>query len=456
LKSRFVNLSRRNEIAANCYYLEQDGCGFLLDAGMHPKFDGNEATPDLTWLDRQPLRGVFLTHAHHDHTGALPLVQERHPDCPVFMSEPTYFLADPLLHNSVNVMRRQRYEKGIRECPLYTHNMVQAQTRQWHACHYRQWWSPDGHSLTNGSREPHRFRLHPAGHILGSAAFEFELGKQRLLYTGDVNFMDQTILRRAELPRNDIDILVIETTRGVQGVQGGYARESVESELIRAIQTTFDRNGAVLMPIFAMGKTQELLVLLHKAQRRGEIPDHPLFIGGLGKVFSQIYDRFAEKQVSIFEDIRPQVLDWKKLGTFKPKAGHLYLLPSGMMTEQTTSNRLARQFLSDPRHSVFFVGYTDPNSPAGHLRNTEAGEKVLLNREDGPQRIRCDVRHFDFTSHAQREDLLSYILTLQPRLCFLVHGDPSALSWFETQINEKAPKIQTVIPIPGKEYPLEG
>ncbi|MGF1679142.1 MAG: MBL fold metallo-hydrolase [Candidatus Methylacidiphilales bacterium] len=452
--SRFINLSRYNEIGANSYYVEDQGYGFLLDAGMHPKHDGYAATPDLARIDQEPLSGIFLSHAHHDHTGAIPLAQERHPEVPVFMSEPTTFLADPLLHNSVNVMKRQRVERGIRECPLYTHSMVQAHTRRWHACHLNQWWSLDGHPLSSPKKESHRFRLHHAGHILGSVAVECQIGKQRLLYTGDINFNDQTIIKKAHLPTEEIDILVIETTRGAQSSKSGYSRSDEENRLLHDIRATFERGGAVLMPIFAMGKTQELLTFLHQLRNRGEIPDNPLFIGGLGKVFSQVYDRWAQQKISIFEDIRPQVLDWKELDRFKPKAGHLYLLPSGMMTEMTTSNRLARSFLSDPRHSILFVGYTDPDSPAGRLRKTEDGQSVTLNTHDGPQRVRCTINHYDFTSHAQREDLVRFISEVNPRICFLVHGDRPALDWFQNELTTSCPRIRTIIPEPGIEYSL--
>jgi len=453
--TRFLNLSRYQEIGANCFYIEDEGQGVVLDAGMHPKYDGYDALPELECLDRLPLKGLFVSHAHHDHTGAVPLLQERFPEVPVFMSEPTYFLAEPLLHNSVNVMKKQRYEQGIRECPLYTHPMVTAQSKMWRAVHLNRWWSLDGHPLKDPQSESHRFRLHHAGHILGSASIELQLGKKRVLYTGDINFTDQTILKKAELPESGIDTLIIETTRGTQSVTGGYSRPQTEEDLIRGIQATFERHGAVLMPIFAMGKSQELLTLLFRAQRRGDLPMNPLFIGGLGKVFSQIYDRLADKQISIFEDIRPQVLDGKKMDKFKPQAGHLYLLPSGMMNEMTTSNRLAKLFLSDPRHSVYFVGYADPESPAGKLQATPTGENVILNRSDGPQRVRCEIKHYDFTSHAQREDILNYIRRTNPRQCLLVHGDPDAMEWFEAQLHDQCPKMNVIIPEPGKWLDLD-
>jgi Cft2 family RNA processing exonuclease len=455
-----LNLTRRNEIGANCYYINHQDTGVVLDAGMHPKLDGYKALPDLERLDDLPVDGIFVSHAHHDHTGALPLLMERHLDTPVFMSEATYFLADPLLHNSANVMKRQRMEAGISEYPLYTHRDIQSAVKRWRACHLETDWSLRGYPLSGHEAEAYRFRLHHAGHILGSAAVRLDLDGFSVLYSGDLNLKDQTLMTAAEIPDDPVDLLIMETTRGAAPTPGDYSRAAMESRLIRAIQDTFDRGGSVMIPIFAMGKTQELLAVLHRAQRRGEIPAEPIHIGGLGKVFSQVYDRLASSSVraqpdlSIFEDIRPQIFDWKKAAHFKPQRGKIYLLPSGMMTPQTTSNRLAKHFLNDERHSIFFVGYTDPDSPAGHLRATAPGEEVQLNRDDGPQTVRCEVRHFDFTSHALREDMLEFILRLNPRMCALVHGDPEASEWFRDQLLDKAPKMNTFLPEPGVETPL--
>jgi Cft2 family RNA processing exonuclease len=450
---RFLNLTRGNEIGANSYYLEHQGSGVVLDAGMHPKLDGHAALPALDALHRLPVQAVFVSHAHHDHTGSLPLLMDRFPDTPVFVSEGTYFLADALLHNSVNVMKKQRVEAGITDYPLYTHRDIARHVQRWQACRLETDWSPRGYPMAGHGNEPVTFRFHHAGHILGSVAVRLNLHRRTVLYTGDINLTPQTLMTPADLPDGSPDVLVIETTRGAQ--PGGTPRETVEHQFLAALQEVFDRGGAVLIPIFAMGKTQEILALLHQAMRRGEIPDHPLHIGGLGKSFSQIYDQLAHAlprrmpHLSLFEDIHPQILDWKTIERFKPKASHIYLLPSGMMTANTTSNRLARHFLSREEHAVFFVGYTDPDSPAGKLRATPPGASVLIDRQAGEQRVRCPVRHFDFTSHAQREDLLTLILRLQPRHCLLVHGDEPALHWFRGQLAAQAPRIQVHIPAPG-------
>lgn len=453
----FLNLTRGNEIGANCYYVEAGGTGVVLDAGMHPKLEGRAALPDFDLLQRRPVRGAFLSHAHLDHTGSLPLLLPYIPEARVFMSEPTYHLAEPLLHNSVNVMKRQREERGLAEYPLFTHTDVDRCKEKWQACHLERRWSLEGFPVKADDPDPATFTLHHAGHILGSAALRLNLHGESILYTGDINFADQTLLGRATLPSGGVDTLVIECTRGAQPTPEGHTRATSTAQLLQAIQETFDRDGAVLIPIFAMGKTQELLALLHHAALRGEIDYEGLWIGGLGRVFTQIYDRLADtapgriRRTVLGTEVQPEVFEIRKAQGFRPKPGHIYLLPSGMMTAQTTSHRLAALFLQRPEHAVFFVGYTDPDSPAGHLRATPPGGEILLGGDSGPVQVRCPVRHFDFTSHATREAILEYIGTLQPRRCFLVHGDLPALQWFEGEIRRLHPSIEVHIPAPGRE-----
>lgn len=455
-----INLTRGNEIGANCYYLDFKGKGVLLDSGMHPKAEGFAATPNFNAVGNRTAEALFLTHSHHDHVGSMPLAMQRFHEAKVFMSEPTYFLAEPLLHNSVNVMKRQRQEKGISEYPLFSHGDLKVFLDRWQACHLNQWWSTEGAPLKDTQTADIKFRFHHAGHILGAVMVELEAEGKRVLYTGDINLRDQTLMKKAKVPSGTFDTLIIECTRGAQATPAAYSRVNETQLFLDAIKATFDNHGGVLIPVFAMGKTQEIITILHEAQLRGELPKETIYIGGLGRIFTEIYDRMAQHSerfrpnLRIMEDIYPQVFDWTKLKSFKPKKGQILLVPSGMMTEQTTSNRLAQHYLAREQDGIFFVGYCDPDSPAGKLKKTARGQRVTLNAEFGDQPVLCNVKHFDFTSHALREDLLDFILEVNPKTCFLVHGDPVALNWFATTLAEKAPQMKVHIPESGKEIPF--
>lgn len=450
-----TNLTRANEIGANSYLLDFGADGrVVLDAGMHPRAEGSHGLPRLENLKFDSVDTILVSHAHHDHTGALPLLMRDHPGARVFMSEPTYYLSEPLLHNSVQVMLKQKVEKGIAEYPLFTHRELDQLVKVWQACGLERPWSPQGYP--DPENEPLSFTFHDAGHILGSVGTLLRHRGRTLFYTGDVNFADQTLLRAADFPRQEIDVLITETTRGSQSKPEGFTREGEVERLALALEQTFAQGGAVLMPVFAMGKTQELLAQLHFFQKSRRLPETPIYIGGLGRSFCEIYDRLAGRtrrrhsKLNLLEDIRPQVMDGRLARDFSPKRGHIYLISSGMMTENTLSNIFAQEFLAHERHGIFFVGYCDPQSPAGLLRATKQGDAVTLNAAYGAQPVRCRVDHFDFTAHAQREDLLRYILDVNPRVCVLVHGDQPALAWFQQELAAQAPGMKVVLPPPGE------
>jgi Cft2 family RNA processing exonuclease len=450
-----TNLTRANEIGANSYLLDFGPDGrVVLDAGMHPRAEGLLGLPQLEKLAFDSVGTILVSHAHHDHTGGLPLLMRDHPGARVFMSEPTYYLSEPLLHNSVQVMLKQKVEKGIAEYPLFTHRELDQLVKVWQACGLERDWSPQGYP--DPDNEPLTFRFYDAGHILGSVGTMVKHRGRSIFYTGDVNFTEQTLMRGADFPREPIDVLITETTRGAQARKEGFSRDNEIERLATAIEQTFAQGGAVLMPVFAMGKTQELLAQLHFLQKMRRLPETPIYIGGLGRSFCDIYDRLAARtrrkypKLRLLEDIQAQVMDGRRARDFNPRRGHIYLISSGMMTENTLSNIFAQQFLAHERHSIFFVGYSDPLSPAGLLQATPRGGSVTLNTAYGAQPVRCRVEHFDFTAHAQRDDLLAYILEVNPRACVLVHGDPPALAWFQKELAARAPGINVVVPPPGE------
>src|SRR6202022_4156905 len=110
---KFTNLTRRTEIGANSYYLEIDDAHLVVDCGMHPKFEGEEALPNFKPLKERRLDAVIVSHAHQDHIGTFPALMRPQPQACVFMPEATAAIGDALLHNSVNVMTRQREELGV-------------------------------------------------------------------------------------------------------------------------------------------------------------------------------------------------------------------------------------------------------------------------------------------------------------------------------------------------------
>jgi Cft2 family RNA processing exonuclease len=124
-----------------------------------------------------------------------------------------------------------------------------------------------------------------------------------------------------------------------------------------------------------------------------------------------------------------------------------------MMTEKTLSNIFARQVLSDPRHALFFVGYADPDSPAGRLRRAAPGDMVQLSPEVPPQPLHCHVEQFNFSAHASRESLRAYVNQVRPKKIVLVHGDAGAIEWFRGTLAGDLPHSEILLPTPG--VPLE-
>ena len=222
-----------------------------------------------------------------------------------------------------------------------------------------------------------------------------------------------------------------------------------------AIRDAFARGGAVVMPLFALGKTQELLVMLHSFRKRGQIPNCSIYIGGLGAKLTEAYDSLAHSaprlrpEMQILDTIAPFVLAGRGAHDAPIKPGRIYALSSGMMTEKTLSHTFAQRILSNPEHSLFFVGYADPESPAGRIRAAAPGAALALDAEAGPKQIRCTVEQFNFSGHASRESILDYVSPLKPKKVLLVHGDPPAVAWFQESLKTALPGTEVVCPTPG-------
>jgi Cft2 family RNA processing exonuclease len=454
----FQSLLPRPEIGANSFLFDFDGTRVVVDSGMHPKHFGADALPLHEPLGFDAIDGIILTHAHLDHLGSLPLLQRRHPRTPVYMTEATAHLSDIMLHNSVNVMTSQREELGLANYPLFTHDEVNDATQQWSLRGLRR-------GFEIGDRGV-KATFFDAGHVLGAVGVQFDTPRGTVLHSGDVHFEEQSIATGADLPRSGVDTLVLEATRGDSPRDPSYTRAGEARRLAGVIRETLRRGGSVLMPVFALGKSQEMLVLLHQLVKAGELPSTPVYLGGLSTKVCAAYDELTHRASRLHQGLellrelpdlqfsaRPK--RGKARARMQYRSGAIFALSSGMMSENTVSNEFAFQFLENPANTLCFVGYADPESPAGRIKNTPQGYPVRLNENRDPVDLNCPVESFDFSGHSDREGLRSYARDLKPKRIILVHGDPPALDWFQRTLSADLPGCQVITALPNTPIPLE-
>tara|TARA_B100000029_G_scaffold172902_1_gene169318 strand:- start:117 stop:1499 length:1383 start_codon:yes stop_codon:yes gene_type:complete len=443
-------------IGASAWHIEIDECGLLMDAGTHPKHDGREALPLYDKIKNQPVDTIAITHCHHDHVGSLPIALRHFPRAHVMMTELSYFIVERVLHNSVNVMKRQASELEIPEYPLFTHREVDELAPIFQGYRYNREieWATFDRTIA-GKNSP-TLEFYDAGHALGSAGIMVRGEKETLFYTGDVCTHDQTILKAARFNDIQADVMIMETTRGGRSTPIDFSRDNETEKLITAIEEIFEKNGSVLIPTFALGRTQEILSILALQMKSGRLKKQPVFIGGLGRVFTEIYDLQSHRanrqhtNLQLDEELDLSVLSRDQAERIKLNKSRLFVMTAGMLTENTTAYDLAKRMIEQPEHGIFFVGYADPETPGGRLKAAKHGEQFHYCDATGNLNKRCKVRDFDFTAHANREELLELVGQVSPKTLILGHGETQSRDWFKKEVLKKWPSIEVLIPEPGK------
>ena len=421
-------LGGAREIGANAYHLDLNGTGLLLDAGLHPRLQGKEALPLLDAVSGE-VDAILITHAHLDHVGALPLALRAFHRARVYMTDPTSRLALRMLRNAVSLSRAQRRDQ---EEPLFGHDEVNWVEQVVHLQEPGQTFK-----LNSAPGEPPRITFLEAGHLLGAVGVLIEHGGRRIFYSGDTCAHDQHIVRGATYPEGPLDLLILDSTHGADPApdlsrdQRAYGEAT--RDLAAFIRETYHRGGSVLMPVFAMGRAQELLGLLHHLRQHGGIPEEmPVHLSGLAHAVARIYDDTRGQGTRCHPElclgetgyllVHPErISDPALLNT-----PGIFAVTSGMMIPGTSSHRLARILVRQPRNGVAFVGYLDPETVGHTLANTAQGGILDLGGPE-PIHLACPVSRFDFTAHSRASQLLASVEAMQPARVVLVHGDGPAV-----------------------------
>lgn len=459
----FIALGRTDAIGASCHYLKLDDTGLVLDAGADPEADGLASTPDFDVLLREPAWHVdhaIITHAHHDHIGALPVLIKNFPRLQVHMTKATRALLDVLLPASAR-LQRKRLSEGAAAAPLFSEEELDLFSYLY-----------ETHELEEDfdvSRQRGKARItarfYNAGHILGSAGvlLSSESGR-RVFYSSDTNLPAQSIIPGGDYPEGPVDVLILESTLGADEEAEKTTREAEEERFEEAVRRTVERGGSVLVPVFALGRAQEVLALLHRMKEEGQIPGEvPVFTAGSMRAIADVYDQTRLTTPRLDPDFEVWSVDQRRLprsgaGAAGATAGALqtpriFVLTSGMLFEKTPSNGAARALVEDERNAILLVGFAKEDSPAARLVEAAEqgrGTEVVLNAAEGPQPVNCDVERFRFSGHSHRRDLIQLVARLQPKQVVLVHGENQARQWMADNIRLSFPDVKVFTPATGE------
>ncbi len=433
----FLPLGGAGEIGANSYYLNIDGLGIILDCGMHPQKTGLESLPKFNLLEDKPTDYVLISHAHQDHLNALPFLIKKFPHLKIITTPQTRAVAELTLHNAISILKRQVDESDFE---IYSQDEVDLLIK---SINYKSYHEKFTLESLNSSAEIET-EFFDAGHIIGSAGILLAFNDKRIFFTGDINLSSQTLLSGANLPSEKIDILITETTYGSTDSSVINKWEKEVDRFSSSINQVINNGGSVLIPVFALGKLQEMLATIWLQMQKNKITSVDIYTGGIGNKINRVYDynRYVinrnEKELMLSNIPQKNLNELKDYDNLF-KIPSIVLASSGMMVEFTNSFMLAKRWLQKKDSAIFTVGYMDPSTPGSIISRARKGDKIQLTEKDRKAEVKCEVKNFRFSAHSKREELVSLVNKLHPRTIVLIHGDWDAIDWIGAAILKQFP-----------------
>ncbi|KAI1106824.1 beta-lactamase-like protein [Jackrogersella minutella] len=441
----FLCLGGGNEVGRSCHIIQYKGKTVMLDAGQHPAYDGLAALPFFDDFDLSTVDVLLISHFHIDHAASLPYVLAKtNFRGRVFMTHPTKAIYKWLIQDSVRVGNTSSNPTSQ---PVYT--------EQDHLNTFPQIEAIDYH--TTHTISSIRITPYPAGHVLGAAMFLIEIAGLNIFFTGDYSREQDRHLVSAEVPRGiKIDVLITEST---YGVSTHVPRLEREQALMKSITSILNRGGRVLMPVFALGRAQELLLILDEYWgKHSEFQKIPIYyasnlarkcmvvyqtyVGAMNDNIKRLFrERMAEAEAAGDGAGKGGPWDFKYIRSLKnldrfDDVGGCVMLASPGMLQNGVSRELLERWAPNDKNGVIITGYSVEGTMAKHIvqepdqiqavmsRNLNAvrrapgadSEKVMIPR-------RCSVAEYSFAAHVDGQENKEFIEEVNAPVVILVHGE---------------------------------
>jgi metallo-beta-lactamase family protein len=412
------------EVTGSCFEVDTGEIRFLVDCGMFQGGAGAEAKNRRFAFDPRAIEFVLLTHAHIDHSGLIPRLVAQGFKGAVYASAATCDLAGVMLPDSGHLQEKEAQWEG--SAPLYSQHEAQASLRHF---------VPVGYDTDVRPHASLRCRFRDAGHILGSAIIEVFVSGRTLVFSGDLGLPGRPILRDPT-PIAHADVLLVESTYGNRSHK---TLPQTIDELAYALNDTLhSRKGNVVIPAFAVGRTQEVIHLISELCVQGRVPAHELYVDSpMALAATRITARHADWQpvqnggprVRFTEDLA----DSMKINSVR--SGAVIVSASGMCEGGRIKHHL-RHNISRPECAVVFVGF----QAAGTLgrRIVDGAKSVRLFGEEYEVKARVFTIG-GLSAHADQPALLSWLahFTKPPAATWVVHGEPLAAHALRDAIGER-------------------
>lgn len=464
---RIMFVGAAHEVTGSCTLIEAAGKKILVDCGMEQGIDLYENRP--LPIPPAAVDCILLTHAHIDHSGKIPLISAQGFNGKIYATDATVKLCEIMLLDSAHIQEQEakwQTRKSLRRgegevAPLYTVEDAQRSLEKFRGCSYN-----NSYEIYEGMS----IRFIDAGHLLGSSSIEITLTengvKRVLLFSGDIGNINRPLIRDPQKPER-ADIVVIEST---YGTRIHPERRDYKAQLTEICQKTFDRGGTVVIPSFAVGRTQELLFLLREIKEEGLIKGHdgfPVWVDSpLSVAATNIYDGGMEeyydeetlaiisegRDVLKFPDLKLSVTtDESRAINFdeKPKV----IISSSGMCEAGRIRHHLKHNLWRPENTILFVGYQAEGTLGSKLIG--GADEIKLFGEI--IHVNAHIEQMDgISGHADRDMLLDWLRNLKtpPMRVFVNHGGDTVTDMFAEQITA-ALGFSAVAPYSGGTYDLE-